>query len=101
MKMMRGRDLLGLLEQLAHARGAHADEQLDELRAADREERHARLAGDRAREQRLAGAGRPDQQHAARHLAAELRKRSGSFRNWTISCRSRFAAVEPGDVVEA
>jgi hypothetical protein len=50
--------LLGLLEQVAHARGADADEHLDEIRAGDREERDAGLARDRAREQRLAGAGR-------------------------------------------
>ena len=60
-----------LLEQVAHARRADADEHLDEFRAVDREERHARLAGDGARQQRLAGAGRPDQQHALRHVRAE------------------------------
>jgi hypothetical protein len=43
-----GRVLLRLLEEVAHARGADADEHLDEVRARDREERHARLAGDRA-----------------------------------------------------
>jgi hypothetical protein len=51
-----GAVLLGLLEQVAHAGGADADEHLDEVRAGDREERHARLAGDGAGEQRLAGA---------------------------------------------
>ena len=51
-----GRVLLALLEQVADARGADADEHLDEVRAADREERHVGLAGDGAREQRLAGA---------------------------------------------
>ena len=65
----RRRLLPRLLEQVAHARRADADEHLDELRAGDREERHAGLAGDRAREQRLAGARRPDQQHALRARA--------------------------------
>src|SRR5206468_2151742 len=60
----RRRLLPRLLEQIADSRGAHADEHLDELGARDREERHARLARDRAREQRLAGSGRPDQQYA-------------------------------------
>ena len=60
-----------LREQVAHARGADADDRLDELRRRDREERGVRLAGDRAREQRLAGAGRARQQHAVRHPAAE------------------------------
>ena len=36
-----------------------------------REERHAGLAGDGPRHQRLAGAGRPDEQHAARDARAE------------------------------
>ena len=62
---------LGLLEQVAHAAGADADEHLDELGAGDGEERHARLAGDRPGEERLAGARRADQQHAARDAGAE------------------------------
>ena len=68
MKMIAGALLPRLLEQVAHARRADADEHLDELRAVDREERHAGLAGHRAREQRLAGAGRADQQHALRDV---------------------------------
>ena len=44
-----------LREEIAHARGADADEHLDELGAAQAEERHLGLAGDRAREQCLAG----------------------------------------------
>ena len=51
-----GRVFLRLLEHVAHARRAHADEHLDEVGARDREERHLGLAGDRLREQRLAGA---------------------------------------------
>ena len=58
------RVLLGLLEQVAHAAGADAHEHLDEVRAGDREERHAGLAGDGPRQQRLAGARRAEQQHA-------------------------------------
>ena len=61
-----GRVLLALQEEIAHARGADADEHLDEVGARDREEGHAGLAGHRAREQRLAGARRTDQQHALR-----------------------------------
>ena len=65
----RRRLLARLLEQIAHPRRADADEHFDEFRAVDREERHAGLAGHRAREQRLAGARRPDQQDALRHRA--------------------------------
>ena len=63
--------LLRLLEQLAHARGAQAHEHLDELRAAHEEERHVRLTGDGAREQRLATPGRPEQQHALGDASAQ------------------------------
>jgi len=62
---------LRLLEEIPHARRTHPHEHLDELRATDREERHLGLAGDRPRQQRLAGAGRADQQHAFRDLRAE------------------------------
>ena len=66
-----GRVLLRLLEHVSHARGTDADEHFDEIGARDGEERHVRLAGDGAREQRLAGAGRADEQHAARNPPAE------------------------------
>jgi hypothetical protein len=67
-----GRMLLGLLEHVANPGSAHADEHLDEVGARDGEKRHLGLAGDRTGEQRLAGAGRADHQHAARDPAAEL-----------------------------
>ena len=67
----RRRGLLGLGEQAPHARGADADDDLDELARGDREERHAGLAGDGAREQRLAGARLAAEQDAARDLRAE------------------------------
>ena len=43
--------LLALLEQIAHAAGAHAHEHLHEVRTRDGEERHAGFAGDRAGQQ--------------------------------------------------
>src|SRR4029079_18092031 len=63
--------LLGLLEHVAHARGADADEHLDEVGAGDGEEGHVGLAGNGACYQRLAGAGRANQQSAARNTAAK------------------------------
>ncbi len=66
-----GRVLLGLLEEVADARRADADEHLDEVRAGDREERHARLAGDGTRQQRLAGARRAVEQDALGDARAE------------------------------
>ena len=62
----------GLLKEVADARGADADEHLDELRSAQAEERHVRLARHRAREQRLAGARGADEQHALGNAAAEV-----------------------------
>ena len=67
----RGCRLLGLREQVAHARGADADDHLDELGSRHLEERHAGLAGDRTRQQRLAGPGRSAEQHPARDLGAQ------------------------------
>src|SRR5919197_987712 len=60
----RGRGLLGLLEQVAHARGPDADDGLDELRGGHGEERHVGLAGDGAGKQRRAGPGRAREQDA-------------------------------------
>ena len=71
MKTIAGAALARLGEQVADAGGADADERLDELRAGDREERGVGLAGGRAREQRLAGAGRADEQRALRRAGAE------------------------------
>ena len=91
-----GRLGLGLREQVAHARRADADEHLDELRAAQAEERHLRFAGDRARQQRLAGARRADEQHALGNLAADARCTSSAFfRNSTISFSSSSASSTP------
>jgi hypothetical protein len=67
-----GRVLLALLEQIAHAAGAHAHEHLHEVRTGDGEERHVGFARDGARQQRLAGSGRADQQHALGNASAQL-----------------------------
>ena len=50
--------ILCLLEQVADARGADADEHLDEITAGYAEERHVGFTGDGLGEQRLATAGR-------------------------------------------
>ncbi len=57
-------------EEVANPRGADADEHLDEFRAADREERHAGLAGHGAGQQRLSRSGRTDQEDALGHPGA-------------------------------
>src|SRR5206468_8669564 len=68
-----GRLRLGLLEEIADTCGANPDEHLHELRAAQAEERHVRLARDGARQERLAGTRRADKQHALRDAAAQVR----------------------------
>ena len=73
----------------SHARRADADEHLDKLGTGDREERHAYLACHRFREQRLAGAGRPDQEDAFGDAGAE--PAALSLRKETISMSSAFA----------
>ena len=96
MKMIAGAFCLGLLEQVADAAGADADEHLDEVRAGDRVERHARLAGDGAGQQRLAGAGRAVQQHALGDLGADgLELGRAPARNSLISWSSSMASSTP------
>ena len=67
----RRRPLLGLAEEIADAARADADEHLDEVRSRDREERHIGFPRDRAREQRLARAGRSEEQHALGDTCAD------------------------------
>ena len=68
----RGRLLARGVEEVAHARGADADEHLHEVGAGDRDERHAGLTRDGARDQGLSRTGRTDEQHALRDARADL-----------------------------
>src|SRR5437773_8786127 len=70
------RGFLALLEHVADTRRADADEHFDEIRAANGEERDVCFARDRARQQRLARAGRANHQNAFWNTAAEFLKRS-------------------------
>ena len=67
-----GRILLALLEQVAHAAGADADEHLHKVGAGDGEERDVGFAGNGAGQQGLAGARRAHEQHALGNAAAQL-----------------------------
>ena len=95
-----GRVLLGLLEHVAHARGADADEHLDEVGAGNGEERHVGFARDRARDQRLAGAGRADQQHAARDAPAEPLEFARIAQEFDDLLQVLLGLVDAGDVLE-
>ncbi len=68
----RGGLLLRGLEEVAHACGTDADEHLHEVGARDRDERHAGLTRDCPRDERLAGAGRADEEHTLRDARADL-----------------------------
>ena len=96
----RRRVRLGRLEQVAHAAGADAHEQLNELRAVDRKERHARLAGHRLGQQRLAGARRTHQQHALRHPGAELLKLGRVAQEVDDLLQVLLHVAQAGDVVK-
>src|SRR3712207_1538383 len=63
--------LAGLLEEVAHPTGADPHEQLDELRGAQGEKRHPRLARDGPCQERLARSRGSHQEHALRSRSAE------------------------------
>ena len=67
-----GRVLFPLFEHVAHAGCTYTDEHLHEIRSGDREERHIRLAGDRAGEKGFSRSRRADHQHALGDGAAEF-----------------------------
>jgi hypothetical protein len=92
--------LLGLLEHVAHAAGADADEHLDEVRTRDGEERHARLTRDGAGDQGLAGAGRADQQGALGDLAAQALELGRVLEELDDFLQLFLGLVDAGDVVE-
>ncbi len=95
-----GRVLLGLLEHVAHPGRADAHEHLDEIRAGNGEERHARLTGDGPRQQRLAGARRPDQQRALGDLAPQPRELLRVAQELDDLLELLLGLVDAGDVVE-
>jgi hypothetical protein len=96
----RRRLLPCLLEEIAHACRADADEHLDELGAGDGEERHAGLAGDRAGEEGLPRSRRPDQQHAFRHTCAEAAVFLRVLEELHDFAQLGFRLVHAGDVGE-
>ena len=100
MKMIEGAASRACSEQVAHARRADADDHLDELGGAQAEEGDARLSGDRPRQQRLAGSGRTDQQHALRHGPAEPLVLGGVLQEVDDLDELVLGFVDAGDVVE-
>ena len=66
------RMFFSLLEHVAHARGADADEHFHKVRTGNCKERYFRFAGDGLGQQGLAGTRRTDHQHTTRNAPAEL-----------------------------
>ena len=95
-----GRVLFGLLEEVADAAGADADEHLDEVRAGDREEGHAGLAGDGAGEQGLTGAGRAVEQDALGDPGAERLELLRVLEEFLDLLELLHRLVDAGDVAE-
>ena len=94
------RVLLRLLEHVAHAARADANEHLDEVGTRDREERHVGFAGDRACDQRLTGARRADEQTAARNASAEALEFLRVAKKLDDLLEIGFRFVDAGDVLE-
>ena len=95
-----GRVLLGLLEHVAHAARADADEHLDEVGTGNGEERHIGFAGDRTGQQRLTGARRADQQRALGDAPAEPLEFVGVFQEFDDLFDVFLGLVDAGHVVE-
>ena len=95
-----GRGLARLLEQVAHPRGADADEHLDEFGAGNGKERHAGFARHRLRQQRLAGARRTDQENAFRHPRAQPAVGLRVAQKGDQLLQLEFRFVDAGDVLE-
>ncbi len=91
---------LGLFEEVADARGTHTHEHLDEVRPRDREERHPRLARDRASEQGFAGSGRAVQQDALGDLGAHRGEAGGLLEELLDLLEFLDGFLGPGDVGE-
>src|SRR3972149_6593809 len=95
-----GRVTLRLVEEVAHAGAADADELFDELGAADRKEGHARLAGDGAGEQRLARPRRADEQDAPRDARAQRDELLWVLQELDDLLQLLLSLVHAGDVDE-
>src|SRR5262249_61911424 len=92
--------LLALLKQVADPGGADADEHLDEVRPRDGEKGRVRLARDRFREERLAGAGRANQEDTLRDLPAELLELLGIPQELDDLSKLLLGLVDAGDVLK-
>mmetsp|Transcript_14045 Transcript_14045/g.35385 ORF Transcript_14045/g.35385 Transcript_14045/m.35385 type:complete len:951 (-) Transcript_14045:158-3010(-) len=89
------------LEEVAHARGAHAHDDLHKLRAAHLEKRHAALARDRLGDEGLARAWAALQQHALGRLGVERGIALGVLQEGHHLAQLRQRLVQPRHVRKA
>src|SRR5829696_3476432 len=92
--------LAGLLEEVAHATSADAHEQLDELRGAQGEERHTRLARHGPRQESLARSRRSHQEHAFRGRSPKAGVLLGVLEEVHDLDELVLGLLDAGDVVE-
>ena len=90
----------GVAEQLADARRADARVHLDEIGSARKQKRHFGFTGDRAREQRLAGSRRSDQQNALGNAPANGGEAAGLAEEIDDLLDLFLRFVDTGDVGE-
>ena len=95
-----GSVLLGLLEEVADAGGADADEHLDKLRAGDGEEGHASLAGNGLGEERLTGTGGTNEEHTLGDLGTDVGEALGALEELDNLHEVVLGLVDARDVVE-
>ena len=96
----RAADRLGLLEEVAHAGGADADDRFDELRRRHREERHVGLTRNRPREERLPRSRQAGEEDAARDSTAEAPVLVRVLEEVDDLRQLCLRLVDPGDVGE-
>ena len=95
-----GSTFLGLLEQVAHATGAHTHKHLNELRTGDGEEGNARLAGHGLGKQGLTGARRAHQQHTLGDLGANRGEAIWVLEKVNDFCELELGSLNAGHVAE-
>jgi len=91
---------LRLFEHVPDAACAHTDKHFDKVRTGDGEKGHACFARNRARQERLAGTGRTDQQRALGDLAAELGKATGVLQKFDNLFQLLAGFINPCDILE-
>ena len=95
-----GRILIGFLEQITHSGSAHADIELDEIRACQGKEGHMRLSGDSLGEQGLACSGRPHKKGSLGKFCADLDIPAGIVQEIDDLDQRLLGLILSGDILE-